>query len=417
MNIGIVTTWFERGAAYVSLQYQEALVKAGHNVFILARGGELSEVSDTKWNRSNVTRVKSHDFPISTYITDKELKAWILNNQIELIIFNEQRWLKSVVISKQMNVIVGAYIDYYTEETIKLHDIYDFVLCNTKRHMSAFHEHKNPIYIPWGTEVELFDVKEKREKSEKLRFYTSVGMNPYRKGFDLLLEAFVIACEEDVFSKNSKLIVHSQIELDKFYADNIYTLNTIQNLRERNILEEYVETVTAPGLYHKGDIYVYPSRLDGIGLTLAEALSAGMPVIIPNEPPMNEFVPEKSDFAYLVDVEKYYARSDGYYWPQNEININLLAKALLDTLNEHEKYSIKSNNARNHAIQKLNWSKNSEKLSIELKKIKKEKIDQKTVSEIEYYYNKKLPYLYNFDVFYRILYKIKPLIVKMLKRK
>lgn len=39
MNIGIVRTWFERGAAYVSRQYMEVLAER-HNIFIYARGGE-----------------------------------------------------------------------------------------------------------------------------------------------------------------------------------------------------------------------------------------------------------------------------------------------------------------------------------------------------------------------------------------
>lgn len=41
MNIGIVTTWFERGAAYVSRVYLEMLQKEDHNVFVFARGGKI----------------------------------------------------------------------------------------------------------------------------------------------------------------------------------------------------------------------------------------------------------------------------------------------------------------------------------------------------------------------------------------
>lgn len=41
MNVGIVTTWFERGAAYVSRQYLEALRSDSNNsVYIYARGGD-----------------------------------------------------------------------------------------------------------------------------------------------------------------------------------------------------------------------------------------------------------------------------------------------------------------------------------------------------------------------------------------
>ncbi len=38
MNIGFVSTWFERGAAYVTKQYIDA-VKERNYVFVYARGG------------------------------------------------------------------------------------------------------------------------------------------------------------------------------------------------------------------------------------------------------------------------------------------------------------------------------------------------------------------------------------------
>lgn len=417
MNIGIVTTWFERGAAYVSLQYQNTLMQNSHNVFIFARGGELNDVKDSKWNFDNVTRSKYYEFPVTTYICDKELENWIKKNNIEMIIFNEQRWLKSVVLCKKLGVKVGAYIDYYTEETIKLHDIYDFVLCNTKRHLSVFSSHKKAIYIPWGTDIKIFDVSTRREKSEKIRFFISVGMNPYRKGFDLFLKAFYLACQNEDFSKNSIMYVHSQINLDQFYKNNIEILEKIKYLRINQLLVEEIGTVTAPGLYHKGDIYVYPSRLDGIGLTLPEALAAGMSVIIPNEPPMNEFVPPNSNFSFLVNVDKYYARKDGYYWPQNEVNVESFLEGLNYFYKNKNNLIEYSREARNYAQEKLDWNKNSKQLSIELNNIKFHYLDEKNVSEIKYFYEAKYPYLYNKDYIYKLIFKFKPFFKKIIQNK
>ena len=39
MNIGIVTSWFERGAAYVSRAFMQSLQELGHDVRIFVRGG------------------------------------------------------------------------------------------------------------------------------------------------------------------------------------------------------------------------------------------------------------------------------------------------------------------------------------------------------------------------------------------
>ena len=56
MNVGIVTTWFERGAAYVSRQYLEALRSDSNNsVYIYARGGESYARNQSEWDRDFVT--------------------------------------------------------------------------------------------------------------------------------------------------------------------------------------------------------------------------------------------------------------------------------------------------------------------------------------------------------------------------
>ena len=81
------------------------------------------------------------------------------------------------------------------------------------------------------------------------------------------------------------------------------------------------ETVAAPGLYHLGDIYVYPSILDGLGLTVAEALSCGLPCIVPDNAPMNEFI-QSGINGRIADVEYLYARSDGYFGLNVKFQLN-----------------------------------------------------------------------------------------------
>lgn len=60
MNVGLVTTWFERGAAYVSRQYMEALSSdLGNRVFVYVRGGEAYAKKNDRWDKENVTDRKS----------------------------------------------------------------------------------------------------------------------------------------------------------------------------------------------------------------------------------------------------------------------------------------------------------------------------------------------------------------------
>ena len=80
MNIGIVTTWFERGAAHVSKQFEDVLSKE-HNVFIYARGGESYAENNEIWDAENVTWGKRRKTPFSsTTIHKKDFVKWLVKN-------------------------------------------------------------------------------------------------------------------------------------------------------------------------------------------------------------------------------------------------------------------------------------------------------------------------------------------------
>ena len=55
MNVGIVTTWHEGGAGYVSRGYMNVLTKQGNAVHIYARGGKFYPHGDPNWDLSYVT--------------------------------------------------------------------------------------------------------------------------------------------------------------------------------------------------------------------------------------------------------------------------------------------------------------------------------------------------------------------------
>jgi len=122
-------------------------------------------------------------------------------------------------------------------------------------------------------------------------------------------------------------------------------------------LRVITETVPAPGLYHLGDVYVYPSRLDGIGLTVPEALACGLPVITCDQPPMNEFV--NSSNGRLVPVQRLYPRRDGYYWVQCEIDEGMLCREMQYFVDDPTRVLDLKRSARVYAEEKLDWKRNS----------------------------------------------------------
>lgn len=348
MNIGIVTTWFERGAAYVSRQYMDSLARE-HNVFIYARGGEAYAKGDPVWDKEYVTWGRRLNIPIPTVMDKKDFQRWITRNNIEAVIFNEQQWWRPVLWASETGALTGAYVDYYTEETIPLFGAYDFLFCNTRRHLSAFEWHPRAMYLPWGTDIGLFSPKSLNPvEPERVVFFHSAGMNPDRKGTDLVIRAF------DKVRGNSKLVIHSQRELKTFFPKLKELITGLEN-SGRLVCRE--ETVTAPGLYHLGDVYVYPSRLEGIGLTMAEALACGLPLITVDFPPMNEFV--DPSISRAVKIAKTFARADGYYWPLCTADLDSLTEAMNFYSGQRNSIGKLKKAARKYAEKYLDWMKNT----------------------------------------------------------
>lgn len=409
MKIGIVTTWFERGAAYVSKQIRDVLVQQNHEVFIFSRHfcPELPEGG--KWNESFVTRAKRQESPMPTDINKKEFLAWINKERIELIVFNEQHYWQPVIWAKEHGIKVVAYVDYYKEDTVEAFGIYDQIWCNTKRHFSVFEHFPQAKYIPWGTDVETFIPQEKPNKTsnEVVTFFHSAGMSPLRKGTDILIQA---TAELAKITKDFNVLLHSQVALE----DHMPKLaDDIETLKSQGILAVVCETISAPGLYHLGDVYVYPSRLEGIGLTIAEALSVGLPTIVTNEAPMNEF---SSPYCQTIDVDKRYARADGYYWPQSIASYKDLAEKMSIYLNEEDFIPLKEK-VREYALQHLSWKRNSAcigELVTNCESLSINKESETAANQIDLY---KLPYFERLRLIYYLAYDIHRLIKKVKSKK
>lgn len=377
MRIGIVTTWFERGAAYVSRQFMNVLQKTD-DVFIYARGGERYAIDDPKWNLKNV-HWGSRNTEMWKYYGDKYVEKidflnWIKHNDIELVLFNEQVWFEPMIWCKEKGVKTVAYIDYYTERTIPYFNIYDCVICNTRRHAFAFRNHPYMKYIKWGTDIELY--KPSNISNDKLTFFHSAGMSPSRKGTDLLIEAFYSLPNR----KEAKLLIHSQVSLVQRLP---HLVNIIRKLLEEGSLEIVEKTISAPGLYYRGDVYVYPTRLDGIGLTLMEAIASGLACITTNNGPMNEFI--EDSFGKLCDVDYYYSRQDGYYWPMSVASIPSLAKQLDFFINNGNNLNKMKQDARAYALSNLDFSKNFKNLHEIIAQVELRTVPTNIIASIQQY--------------------------------
>ena len=364
LRVGLVTHWGDSGAGYVSRAYCEMALSA-HDVFIFARGGSKSNTS-SMWHEPYVHWARRH--PCTTGVSLREFRRWATANRLDVVIFNEQRWWEPVIEAQRLGLLTGAYIDYYTADTVSLFQLYDFVICNTKRHQSVFRQHAQCVFIPWGTDVATFRPGVLQAAPQHhVVFFANAGRGGANARTDPALDRrgteFAILAMAGV-SGNCKLVIHSQCSLTE-------CPEKWQRLIAADHRIEFIHmTVGPPGLYARGTVYLYPSRLDGIGLTLPEALSCGLPAIVTDSAPMTEFVDDGVNGS-VVRVEKVVCRHDAYYWPESLVDIHHLSTVMQEYISNPEQAYTQGVRARELALRNLDWSRNAAVLPTVLANLKK----------------------------------------------
>lgn len=313
MKIGIVTTWADCGAGHVSLAYAKALSASGFEVEIYSRGQYLRQ---QRWGVS-----ASRPWPLHldrstaglTRVDSTQFAHWLRQARPDWLIFNEQRSWAPVLQAKAAGVACAAYVDYYRADSVELFQLYDLLFCHTLRHHSVFAHDPRACYIPWGVDTEFYSPGVRQGLSdhvfEPLVIVHSAGMGgpSDRKGTDLALQAFARVAGE------ARLLLHTQLPRPQWPS------NWISAVRADPRIEVIEDPMDPVAFYQLGDLYLYPSRLEGIGLTLPEALACGLAAITTDAPPMSEFVQDGLNGS-LVSVQAFRGRSDGYYWPENWVD-------------------------------------------------------------------------------------------------
>ncbi|RJR42636.1 MAG: tetratricopeptide repeat protein, partial [Desulfobacteraceae bacterium] len=278
LRIGFVSVWFERGQAYVTKAIRDALAR-DHDTFLFARTGavygERKLETDHFWKIPNLTAFPDYKIPPDV------LTSWIRKNRLDAVVFNEEYDWKLVQAARGTGVPTITYLDYYKEEWKPLMRLYDAVFCSTLRTYHLVKEFCTAVFVGWAVDADLFRPRDDGEVKHTF-FHNAgwLGIN-YRKMTPAVVLAFDAVCRH---IPDATLFIHSQAGIEKLPP---VTIRTIQGNPR---ITYHVETVPAPGLYHKGRILLFPSKLEGLGLPLPEGLACGLPAIATDAPPMNEFV-------------------------------------------------------------------------------------------------------------------------------
>lgn len=136
--------------------------------------------------------------------------------------------------------------------------------------------------VPWSIPDPVLRQHSGRA-GKRVTFLINAGMGGWRnrRGVDLALEGYAVALEE---VDNLDLILKSIKPLHRYVPERLLSLPRIE------AIEGLISRDALAKLRQRADAVLYPSRWEGFGLSLLEALHAGLPVLASDGWPMNELI-------------------------------------------------------------------------------------------------------------------------------
>lgn len=149
---------------------------------------------------------------------------------------------------------------------------------------------KPSAVVPLGVGEEFFDPEPAPIRGLPERYVLYVGNRHPHKNVDLLLSAFAE--------------IHSNYPSVHLVLAGAYLPEETARLEELGIADRTVRLRVSdrqlPWLYHRAAAFAFPSRYEGFGLPVLEALAAGCPVAMSNAPALLEL---GSDVALVFDPD------------------------------------------------------------------------------------------------------------------
>ncbi|MFN8112072.1 MAG: glycosyltransferase family 4 protein [Solirubrobacterales bacterium] len=285
MNVGIVSKWFNRGQPVVGRYLRSAVDELGHRSFVLAKprrekgpmAGALERTG--VWDQPGVTAASSFETPLAEY------EAWVAANSLDVILCDQNYQFDELANLRASGVrIVGRFVwEHFTREHVEpalgAYDIvYSVTRCEQERYAGWGLDTPR---VPWGIHPELLAVEPRRSDDGLVRFVFPGGFLGHRKPAEPVVEAFRAAAGE-----NLRLLVKAQVERSRLEV-LLPMIESDPRIELRLADEPWHEHLAAIAA---NDVSISPSRWEGLGLPLYEAVAFGMPTIANDDPPMNEVV-------------------------------------------------------------------------------------------------------------------------------
>lgn len=282
-----MTKWFASGQAVVSRQIRSALDDLGHETFILAKQGkgpraQMERVADPVWDQPGVTYSAEADIPVEEY------RAWIADNSIEVVMTDQNDQFDEIAALRADGVrTIGRFVweSFAPADAEPAKAAYEVIYSFTRAEQERYRGFgiESPL-LTWGCHPELVALAAQagadRAADELVRFVVPGSFMGKRKPFLEIVEAFTRARGEHL-----RLLVRGQVDrkggkLEKAAGGDERVMIELEDRPTDEHMRQFAGC----------DVCLSPSRWEGLGLPLYEAIAVGMPSITNDSPPMNEVV-------------------------------------------------------------------------------------------------------------------------------
>lgn len=365
LRLGLVTAWAECGMGYLAKNWVHTFNKNLDRLDYQIYSRAVPAFTPFRWKGGNVI-----DGPESMAIDHPHFWGWVESFKPDVILFQDQNLYGSSDMQEEtarlrkMGIRTVNYPDWVKWSDLeKFRGLYDATLAHVRRNYHWFADIgvENPVYIPWGVILKNFPFVE-RKPTKRVTFYINLGTGTLRKGYPLIPDAL----------KRMEGNFIQRIFSPKQY-DYKFIATAVENSAHR-VKKSFMKAFSANprcelkfetadnetgGLFALGDVYIYPTVKEGVGLTITEALSTGMPVVTTNYPTMNEWFDDGTAGRFIrtrkvkrgsMPTHKAYA------------DVNHLAAIMEDYILHPEQISGQSRNARQLVEQKYNWDDRDEEM-------------------------------------------------------
>ena len=310
-RIGLVTAWGECGMGYLAKNWVYTLNKFKDTIDLQIFSRAKKWLTPYKWQGDNVINGNE-----TMDINNNVFWDWVNNFKPEVILFQDQNIYSDSKMQeecyklKKLGIKLINYPDSIHWNELEHHKgLYHVNVAHVKRNLQWLKDYnlENPTYIPWGVIINNFPfIERKIQPNQKVRFYINLGTGTSRKGYDLLPKTIKNITGNwftNLYKKNNYDF--------KFIASAIKDSESRINSTFRNFFNsnKYCELIfktannSAGGLFNLGDVYIYPTYVEGVGLTITESMCTGLPVVTTNFPTMNEWIDDNKD-GRLIKVSK-----------------------------------------------------------------------------------------------------------------